>query len=146
MIEERSRTERESNENRSRTNRRTMRKIYRRNCWADCDFVSLQVDFIKATPKRITRFQPKNYATCATIFSAPKKKNSQNSLVCKKITSLCQKKQNLTPILAHSLYFLVLGYTNWPWWMVCLPYCIANLGQWWRHLRQRVHWVLVQTG
>ena len=56
--EERSRTERRAIENwtendrelngeRSRTERRTIRKIYRRNCWADCEVVSLLMIFQK---------------------------------------------------------------------------------------------------
>jgi len=37
-IENRTRTYREAIEKRSRTERRTMREIYHRNCWADCYF------------------------------------------------------------------------------------------------------------
>ena len=41
--ENRTRTEREPNESRTRAERRTNgeRKIYRRNCWLDCDTVSM---------------------------------------------------------------------------------------------------------
>ena len=43
--------ERRMNENRSKTDRelerRTIRKIYRRNCWADCEVVSLLMIFQK---------------------------------------------------------------------------------------------------
>ena len=37
--------ERESIENRTKDERRTIRKIYRRNCWADCEAVSLLMIF-----------------------------------------------------------------------------------------------------
>ena len=41
MNENRLRIEREPNENRTRTERRMIRKIYRQNCWLDCDTVSM---------------------------------------------------------------------------------------------------------
>lgn len=38
------------------------------------------------------------------------------------------------------------GCTNCPCFAVCLPYCIANCGQWCRHLRHSVHFSFTHTG